>query len=43
LQQCTAKQQTITEIIPSTFTNDDCRQLKELFTKLDQSITTKEV
>jgi hypothetical protein len=32
-----------TEIIPSTFTKDDCRQLKELLTKLDQSITTKEV
>ena len=30
LQQCTAKQQTVTEIIPSTFTKDDCRQLKEL-------------
>ena len=43
LQQCTAKQQTVTEIIPSTFTKDDCRQLKELLTKLDQSITTKEV
>ena len=43
LQQCTAKQQMVTEIIPSTFTKDDCRQLKELLTKLDQSITTKEV
>ena len=43
LQQFTAKQQTVTEIIPSTFTKDDCRQLKELLTKLDQSITTKEV
>ncbi len=27
LQQCTAKQQTVTEIIPSTFTKDDCRQI----------------
>jgi ElaB/YqjD/DUF883 family membrane-anchored ribosome-binding protein len=34
LQQCTAKQQTVTEIIPSTFTKDDCRQLKELLTKI---------
>ena len=33
LQQCTAKQQTVTEIIPSTFTKDDCRQLKRTFDK----------
>ena len=43
LQQCTAKQQTVTEIIPSTFTKGRLSPVKELLTKLDQSITTKEV
>lgn len=43
LQQCTARQQMVAEIILNTFTKGDRCQLEELLIRLDQDVATKEV